>query len=429
MRLRTLNFIIYLILQGFILSPWTGCIANTKSDRTALQGNNPSKDKFQVGIFWPPVWEQTNPKQYKAIKEANVDYIQNVLGSLLDTEERNLKMLELAGKYGMKMFVADPRVNGTPEDIKAMVETYRKYPATSGYYVVDEPDLKGMTEAARKYKSILSVDQQAVPYVNLLPSWAVPDYESYVNHWMEVCGKENMKYLSFDCYPFMVDGSMRNTYYRNLDIIRKAGLENQVKTSCYLQSIGIPGSYRRPNASEMRLNVYSCLAYGIKNLVWFTYWTPTNRGEKFTNAIIDSCGNKTDLYRPFQQLNHQMRQLGKTLIGLDAQAVYHTGNAIPEGAEQLPGNFIIRPENNNAELIITRFTKNNSSEQYVMVVNKSISGALVVQLKLDKTVTAIRQISSVSGKPENVKVNRNGNLELDLLPGEGKLFEIHQSEN
>ncbi len=394
----------------------------------AQQKEKTFDDEFKIGIFWPPVWEQTNPKQYKAIKEANVDYIQNVLGSLLDTEERNLKMLELAGKHRMKMFVADSRVNGTPEDIKAMIDTYSKYPATSGYYVVDEPDLKGMTEAARKYKSILSVDRQAVPYVNLLPSWAVPDYESYVNHWIDVCGKENMKYLSFDCYPFMVDGSMRNTYYQNLDIIRKAGLENQVKTSCYLQSIGIPGSYRRPNASEMRLNVYSCLAYGIKNLVWFTYWTPTNRGEKFTNAIIDSCGNKTNLYRPFQQLNHQMRQLGKTLIGLDAQAVYHTGSSIPEGAERFPDNFIFRLENNNAELIITRFTKKDSSEQYVMVVNKSISGALVVQLNLDKTVTGIQQISSASGNPEKVKVNQSGNLELSLLPGEGKLYQISTNE-
>lgn len=383
------------------------------------------EDKFRIGIFWPPVWEQTNSKQYKAIKEANVDYIQNVLGSLLDTEERNIKMLRFAGKYGLKMFVADARVNGSLDDIKAMIDTYCKYSATSGVYVVDEPDLKGMTEAARKYQSILSVDRRAVPYVNLLPSWAVTDYGAYVNHWIEVCGKENMKYLSFDCYPFMMDGSLRNTYYQNLDIIRKAGLTSDIKTSCYLQSVGIQGAYRRPNDSEMRLNVYSCLAYGIKNAVWFTYWTPTHRGEKFTNAIIDSCGNKTDLYRPFQQLNHQMRQLGKILISLDAKNVYHTGIRIPLGSEKLPADFIIRPENSNVELLISNFERRITRERYIMVVNKSMEGELSVRLKAEAELTGMKRISSETGRSEVVRLNPiDHTFEINLLPGEGILYQL-----
>ena len=391
------------------------------------QQNHPKQDDvFRIGIFWPPVWEQTNFKQYKVIKEANVDYIQNVLGSLLDTEERNLEMLRLAGKCGLKMFVADPRIHGTREEIGAMVNTYRNYPATSGYYVVDEPDIKGMEGVAKKYKTILSFDKQAIPYVNLLPQWAVPDYATYVNQWIETCGKENLKCLSFDCYPFMIDGSFRESYYQNLDVIRIAGLKNQVKTSCYLQSIGIPGSYRRPNASEMRFNVYSCLAYGIKNIVWFTYWTPTGRGEKFTNAIIDSCGNKTDLYVPFQQLNHQMKQLGKILIGLDSQDVYHTGATIPEGTERLPSDFIIRPENDKTELLVTNFAQKDTSRKYIMVVNRSLEKEQVVRFKMGDEVTSLKKISSASGKPQKARFNRTKHiLKTSLLPGEGKLYQLN----
>lgn len=382
-------------------------------------------DEFQIGIFWPPVWEHTNLKQYKIIEDANVTYIQNVLGSLLDTEERNLKMLRLAGKCNLRMFVADPRVKGTKADIEAMIGTYRKFPATSGYYIIDEPDLKGLEGAARKYKTILEFDNLTVPYVNLLPLWAVSDYDTYVNQWIETCGKENLKYLSFDCYPFMADGSFRDSYYHNLNAIRKAGLKNEVKTSCYLQSVGIPKAYRRPGIADLRLNVFSCLAYGIKNAVWFTYWTPTNRGEVFTNAIIDSCGQKTELYLPFKQLNRQMKQLGKTLIGLDAVNVFHTGAKIPGEAERLPSGFLVSPANPEKELIITSFVQKDTHHKYIMVVNKSMENTEVVRMNLDTKISGIKEISSVSGKPESVQVNLADHiLELNLLPGEGKLYRI-----
>lgn len=383
------------------------------------------ENEFRIGIFWPPVWEHTNQAQYKIIKDAHINYIQNVLGSQLDTEERNRKMLELAEKNGLKLFVADPRVNGSSDDIKAMVECYRKYPAMSGYYVVDEPDVKGMDGAAKKYQTILSLDRQAVPYVNLLPSWAVPDYDNYVNQWIEKCGKENLKYLSFDCYPFLVDGTLRNTYYQNLDVIRKAGLKIGVPTSCYLQSVGIPGAYRRPSEADMRLNVYSCLAYGIKNLVWFTYWTPTGRGEKFTNAVIDSCGKKTDLYVPFQKLNLRISQLGKTLINLDALSVFHVGKEVAAGMEALPSDYVLQPESHNAELLLADFKEKTAHKQFVMVVNKSVQQpvSLPFHLKSGKQIREVAPASNGSKKSRYDK--RSQKLYVDLLPGEGKLFEIY----
>lgn len=384
-----------------------------------------ARDVVQVGIFWPPVWEQTNLKQYRLIKKAHVDYVENVLGSLLDTEERNLKMLRLAEKTGLKMYVADPRVNGTENDVREMVALYQKYASTAGYYVVDEPGMNGLSEVGRKYKAILKFAPEAVPYVNLLPSWAVPEYPSYVDKWIESCGRENLKYLSFDCYPFMADGSFRNTYYENLNVIRKAGLKNGVKTSCYLQSVGIPNAYRRPSEAEMRLNVYSCLAYGIKNLVWFTYWTPTGRGEKFTNAIIDSCGNKTDLYDAFSRLNNRVSQLGKTLGKLDAMSVYHTGENLSGGAGSLPSSFALWPEDKEAELILTDFEERTTRVKYVMIVNKSTIKPEHILLKVQENIARIKEISRDPGGSQKSRFYPGRHeFRVDLQPGEGKLFRI-----
>ncbi len=390
-----------------------------------------AKDEFLIGIFWGPVWEHTNDKQYEVIKDANVDYIQNVLSSGLATEERNLKMLDLARKHGLKIYVADPRVNGSDADIKAMVNTYKNLPAAAGYYIVDEPDLKGMNWAADTYKKILSFDHQKVPYVNLLPEWAVKDYEkNYVDQWIAKVGKENLKYLSFDNYPFMEDGSFRGSYFINLDIIRRAALENKLKTSCYLQSVGIPGAYRRPDEHELRYSAYTSVAYGITNIVWFTYWTPTNRGEKFSTAIIDADGNKTDLYDHFKQTNAELKQLGKLLIDLEAKAVYHSGTTFPEGIQQLTDSFFWQPVKKSDDMIISHFVNPTSGKNYIMVVNKSVKDQKQFSFKLQSSIKKVLLISKTNDSKSSVtslKTNYRHNTGIisdTFLPGEGKLYEL-----
>lgn len=389
------------------------------------------KNEFLIGIFWGPVWEHTNDHQYQVIKDANVDYIQNVLSSGLDTEEKNLKMLDLAQKHGLKIYVADPRVKGSDDEIKAMVNTYKTHPATAGYYIQDEPDLKGMDWAADTYKKILSFDHQKVPYVNLLPEWAVKDYEkNYVEQWIAKVGKENLKYLSFDNYPFMVDGSFRVSYFKNLDIIRRAALENKLKTSCYLQSVGIPGAYRRPDEHELRYSAYASVAYGITNIVWFTYWTPTNRGEKFSTAIIDADGNKTDLYDHFKQINGELKQLGKLLVDLDAKAVYHSGTTLPDGIQRLVDGFFWQPVQKSDDMIISHFVNQSSGRNYIMVVNKSVKNQRQFSFKLQNSIKKVLLISKVTDSKSSVtslKTNyryKTGIISDTFLPGEGKLYEL-----
>lgn len=399
-----------------------------EKDKPTKKKNN-KKEEFLIGIFWGPVWEYTNDEQYQTIKDANVDYIQSVVGSDLDVKEKNFKMLDLAQKHGLKIYVADKRIKGSDADIKAMIETYKDHPATGGYYIQDEPNVPGLDWAANTYKKVLSHDSERIPYVNLLPNWAVPDYEkSYVDKWIELVGKDNLKYLSFDQYPFMEDGGFRGSYFPNLDVIRKAGLKHDLKTSCYLQSVGIDKAYRRPSHDELRYSMYSTVAYGIKNIVWFTYWTPTNRGEVFTNAIIDPEGKKTDLYVPFSTINSEVKQLGKVLVDLEAVNVYHTGGNIPEGAEKLPETFSIRPEKAEDELIISHLTDESGKKNYVMVVNKSFIAQKQFSFKIQNSTKQILQVSKEeSNKTSLLKTNyskKTGIMSDTFLAGEGKLYEI-----
>lgn len=387
-------------------------------------------DSFKIGIFWPPTWEFTNDEQYKYIKEANVTDVENVIGGGLDSEEKNLEMLELAEANGLKVSVADTRVNGSDRQIQEMVQTYMDHPATSGYYIQDEPGVGGLQAAADRYGKILAVDPDRVPYVNLLPEQAVAGYEhNYVRAWVEKAGPQNLKYLSFDNYPLLMGNSFSGTYFSNLEIIRKTGLEYGVKTSSYLQSIGIPGGLRRPIATEMDYLAYANMAYGMKSLVWFTYWTPTERTEAFTDAIIDAAGNKTDLYVPFQQINGKIAKLGQTLINLDAVQVYHSGPSKPAGVPSLPKSFFFQPEEQSDDLIISHLVHQTNGQTYIMIVNKSLTDAKQLSFSLDTSVRGIEEISNATGLATSTDFDpETGLLKTVLEAGEGKLYVILGSE-
>jgi hypothetical protein len=387
----------------------------------------PKKDEFIIGIFWPPVWKHTNDQQYKTLSETHVDWLQNVSSTDLNTVEKNKKMLDLAGKHGMKVIVSEPRVHGSDEEIKAMVDTYKDHPATAGYYIRDEPDSALLDWAIKTYRTISALDKDRNPHVNLFPDFALKNYEKgYVERWVEGVGKENLKYLSFDIYPYKKKGRFEKSYYNNLDIIRRAGLKYGVKTSCYLQSFGIVDMYRRPNIDEMRLNVYSSLAYGIKSPVWFCYATPTGQGaQKFMNSVIDSLGQKTDLYEPFKAFNAEMKQLGKTLIHLDAKEVFHSGDSLWMGTKRPPSDFLWLPVDPAASVILTHFKDQLSNAAYIMVVNKSFRERKSITFKIGESVKKIAEVSKTSGKPKTLSLNKKTNLVTEaFLPGEGKLYRI-----
>jgi len=384
-------------------------------------------DDFLVGVFWPPTWEDVNDTTFGVLGESNVDILQYVITY---TEAQNLTILDKSAANGLRSIIFDARAYGSDTDIADMVSTYQSHPGLAGYYIKDEPNMTQVDWASSIYQKILSYDNYHLPHVNLFPDLAVPDilgpidYEDdYVQAWINKVGATNLKYLSVDVYPFRWDGSVLDAYYSNLDVIRRLAIANGgLKTSAYLQSIGIAGHYRRPNANELEYNVYSMLAYGIKYPVWFTYFTPINQGEPFTNAIIDSLGNKTDLYLPFQVLNGEMKQLGSTLIRLQSYNVYHTGAAIPAGAEILPALHYIKPVDATANLLISHMKDwSEGGRNYAMVVNKSLTEAKTYTFEIAGWITDMVEISKSTGLEVPLTIS-GGNITLTLQPGEGRLF-------
>lgn len=385
--------------------------------------------EFLISIYSPPPTAFLNDAQYRAMKEGYVDRILNIGPGVANDKEGNLRTLGMAEKHGMKVYVFDARISGTDADIEALVKDYTAHPALAGYYITDEPDSARLQWAIDTHKKITNLDKNRDGYVNHFPDWAVNNYEAFLKRWIEGVGSNNLHYLAYDNYLYKRKQKLEKTYFNNLDIIRRMGLQYQVETSSCLQSFGMYFSgveeLRRPNTSEMRMNVYSNLAYGVKNAVWYPYWTTIHHGNVITMSlsVIDSGGAKTDMYEPFKTLNGEMKQLGKTLIHLDAVEVYHTGDSLWVGTEHPPRNFVWNTTDDGADVILSRLVNPSTGAEYIMVVNKSFKEGKSFTFKIGEQVRKVKLISKTTGKPMKSGFNRNTHLIKEtFLPGEGKLF-------
>ncbi|MBP1994542.1 Ig-like domain-containing protein [Paenibacillus eucommiae] len=394
-----------------------------------------SDEKYPIGIYWPPTPEYTTPAQYDLIKEAGINTIEvpNIPGYLA---VRNDAILDYAAARGMKAFVPPSEAMGanamalTDDQLQAYVNQYKDHPGLGGYFIMDEPGPAVMSEAARIYKKIAELDPNHHPHVNMLP------FTNLFQQWVDLVGADKLNYLATDFYPYIVKPgggtAIKPDFYSFLDELRKTGLKNNVKTSNYLQSVGIDGYLVRPDANRMRHDVYSNLSYGVKGLTWFTWWSPGNTGvEKFSDeAIVTKNGMKSDLYEPVKELNRQITTLGPTLLRLNAVEVYHAGQ-MPDGTVKVPADYFFKliPDDKGKETqtIISHMVDAESGRNYIMAVNRTLAQTYDLSFKLDPSwkIKEVTEVSKKTGKEIPTDYNpTTGVLKGNFLPGEGKLYAL-----
>ncbi|BBH19755.1 hypothetical protein Back11_11000 [Paenibacillus baekrokdamisoli] len=411
-------------IAGFCFFVAMGLILSMMTAKPASASN----EEFQIGVFWVPPAASTNETQYDYLKDGHVNWIINVASTDLNTIEDNKKMLKLAAERGMKAVVADSRFDkvydntATDAEIAAMVNDYKGLPGLGGYYVMDEPLFPNVNYAGHAYQQFLKNDPDSIPYLNLLPYvWNKPEYVKYVDQ--VIAATPDLKYLTFDNYPFRTNGETNfdilDDYYTNLKIIREKGLEHDLKTGAYIQATGYY-DMRRPVENELRYNVFTSLAYGMKALYWFPYWHP---GMPFDGGIINLDGTKTDLYKPFQNLNAQIEAWGPILMKLNSVDVYHSGK-MAAGTVAVPSDFFWKPENTNDNVIISYFT-DASGRKYIMAVNRDYTNSSTLSFHINSNPTKITEISKTTGLEENTNYNAlTGVISADFAPGEGRLYAL-----
>lgn len=382
--------------------------------------------EFPIGYWYGPPADHNTLETWQAVKDCGFTF-----GGMTGYgREGNLKLLDLCQQVGLKAMVIDGRLSweaavGDEEWQKLIAEVvadYGQHPALYGYFLTDEPNSAIFRQLGTLSQELQRQDPAHLPYINLFPTYASSEQlgnPTYADHLEQFLTLVKPAVLSYDHYALMANGSERADWYENLALVRAAGLRHNTPPWVIILSLPHLG-YRDPSAAEMRWQVYTALAYGMKGIMYFTYWTHPDWEQAGQVAIVDSAGKPGRLYPIVKQLNGEISALGKTLLGLTSTGVYHTGET-PRGAQRLGGDAEFSVAG-TPPLVIGCF-KNAAGASYVMVTNADLRQTTDAELTFRPHVTGLSQISAQTGAAEALAL-KESKLALHLEPGEGRLLRL-----
>jgi len=380
--------------------------------------------------YWcgPPAGEDPEVR-YTEVAECNFNYCLPPCSAV--TVEQNKAILDACARHGLKYIIGDSRImSKDPDDpgfgknLDEVIADYGDHPATGGYFVTDEPNAALFPKLAAINQYLLKKDPKHLPFINLFPDYASeaqlgnPTYEEHV---AQFCSVVKPRILSYDHYIMMSTDPEKpahlSSYFQNMQVVRDQALKNHIP-ACFIMLLVPHGSYRNPTIDDLRWQIYTALAYGYKAILYFTYWTPSDATWNFRNAILDENGNRTEHFDQVKRLNAELRVLGSTLRELTSIGVYHTGD-LPAGCSAIPPNLPIQLSSDQP--CILGVFRHRDGSSWAMIVNRSLRKPGVARLTFDPSVKLVEEMSAKTGV---MRPLGRGQVELRLLPGEGKLIKL-----
>ncbi len=300
----------------------------------------------------------------------------NVMAAYDYGYETNCQMLAACGRLGLRVTLSDDRISRAIGDrehrrelLEAVVRDYAGYPALLGYHIVDEPN-SGSFPALAAIRDILhELDPVHEAYINLFPNYASSEMlgnPTYYDHVEQFVRQVRPEIISYDHYHFIkgepmekkqIDDVRENQIYEaafqkverpgffdNIEDVRAVSLQTGVPFMIIILVVE-HGPYRNLTEAELRWEVFQSLAYGVKRLSYFTYWTPgvdTEEGDSmwhWKNGMISKTGEQTGHYRMVQCINRDLAVLGDLLLPYRSQAVFHLGQVPDQKVAYWPGAY------------------------------------------------------------------------------------------
>lgn len=364
---------------------WGGCSGGDAGGNTedkTYPAEVPASEKIPV-VAWHGVRaSHASAERFRQAEEMGITLNYSRLG----TVETALRVMDYAAETGVGLIVeCDELYNSTKR--AAAVNSLKDHPALAGYFCMDEPVVSQFEGIAAMMNEIGAIDPEHFCYSNLFPTGSqahydalgAADYEDYVDKYLAACP---VPFLSFDHYPIVEDGGVRyvkGEWYENLEIIRDRAKKAGMDFWSFLLTVPHV-TYPVPTKSDLRLQVYSNLAYGTQALQCFTYWVPTVDNASFWNyrlAPIAEDGTKTETYDVVQSVLAEVQRFAWVFLGNDVTAVYHMGTAVPDKttaltAADLPDEITeLTLGSDESTVCVSFFT--NHGYNFMMLVNTSVN--------------------------------------------------------
>lgn len=389
---KVLSCLFFLFLVLFVSTLFGSCQKEENENKY-----EESREQVKSSIQFPMLaWIGLPPKSsvddYKTMKAAGFTY------DLL-TYYRNIEQvkeaLDKAQSVGIKCIVNCPELGNNPQMV---IDKLKTHPAVAGWFVKDEPKRGDLSAVAKKMKSFHSFDSKGISYVNLLPTDSPIDLigNPPIKYFNDATAMLPLQVLSFTFYPIVVhDGKperkVNGLWYENLELFAAKAkslnipLWTFVLASSYHHPTG-KGSYPEPTLGDLRLQIYSNLAYGSQMLQYYTYTTPQET--PYYNAPIKKDGTKSATYDKLREVNNEVIRLSGVFVGAKMINVWHTGPQRPKGTKPLvlPKNFgLIKTDGDGAVVSLLK----NGKRNYLMIVNHSPTKKMNLEIKATSIVKEV----------------------------------------
>lgn len=358
-------------------------------DHEESQEKIKSEKQIPILAWYSIPVEETTVVRYQELKETGITHS---LSFFPDAETMS-KALDTAQKAGIKMIASCPELKTKTEET---VRRFMNHPAVAGYMLRDEPNRTDFPELGEWEKKIRAVDDNHFCYLNLFPNYAseqqlgTKTYKEHVDLFIE---EVPIQLLSFDHYPVLGD-SLRANWYENLEIFSEAARKAGKPFWAFALSVA-HGPYPIPTVAQLRLQVYSDLAYGAQGIQYFTYWTPYDTIWKFNNGPITLEGKRSEVYDKIKLVNKEVKNLSGVFLGASVISVAHTGSNIPAGTKplvNLPKPVkVLKTEGTGAVVSVLK----NGANSYLVVVNRDFKNPMKLSIECDATVKKVLKDGSV----------------------------------
>ena len=397
----------------------------------AIKRDNITLNAFLIHMTDP----EQRQKMMRLCAEADIDVLSHTMpvfswpyDTSHNTREWFMSTMTEASQYGLLLQVKDTEtlasLSLTDEELRKLAETYKDLPGFGGFSLADEP--RNPSPYARVENTLREVCPDTFIEVNFMPEAGYDSWDTYIRQLCDYGGL--LKYggtLSLDTYDFKENGSVDEaSMFGNYEHLRTAGLCTGTNTAVYVGSVGMTGICRRPSQNDLRYNMMAALAYGVKEIKFFTWAVSSYRDDLQTTAILDWDNEPTDLYYAVKDVNKKIHTIGKFLAACDAAYVYHGKNHSSGAYKKVPGDLFVQSA--EKDVIISLMEERGGVGEYVFVVNKDIEKEQPVTLTfagMDKVFV----VSDVTGELTETALD-GGKITLTLAAGDGALIKLPEGD-
>jgi hypothetical protein len=332
------------------------------------------EERIPVLAWGGPPASETTPERYHELAEAG--FTHNF--SSFPNADAMAAALDIAREAGIKQFISIPELAQSPE---AIVARFKSHPALAGYYLRDEPAASDFPALAQLARRIQSVDAEHPCYINLFPNYATAAQlgaSTYPQYLAKFTAEVPVNFVSFDHYP-VVSASLRPEWYENLEQVKSAA--DQAGKPFWAFALAVAhGAYPIPTIEELRLQVFSDLAYGAQAIQYFTYWMPQSTTWDFHEGPIDAAGKRTPVYDRVKIVNEEIRGLSRIFLGAKVRRVGHIGE-LPRGTRAYEPETPIAALRTEGGAVVSLLSKRRG--RFLAIVNRDFKMSAPLRITFD----------------------------------------------